>query len=198
MCPQSRNDSIQIVPPTDPPLSAEQRAMQCRLAGTNIHEKTFLATDYLNHFNEVIMLLEMLPDMPEMLDEIALWAPKSYTDHFRESGFKDGALAIEAYECAPTVYRNAFDHHVAALNAVILDTIAALGRDGGTSEAMHRILEPRMAQAHALLEMLSGIIHGSTTTLDQSDVDRTFEAGEEADDGDGRASDQAAIDALFD
>ncbi len=172
--------------------------MQCRLAGTNIHSRTFLATDYLNHFNEVIMLLEMLPDMPEMLDEIALWTPRSYTEHFRKSGFKDGALAIEAYECAPTIYRHAFDHNVAALDAVLLDTIATLGRDGQTTEAIERILEPRMAQAHALLEMLSGIIHGATTTLDQSDVDRAFETGDELGDDETGASDQAAIDALFD
>ena len=172
--------------------------MQCRLAGTNIHGKTFLATDYLNHFNEVIMLLEMLPDMPEMLDEIALWAPKSYTDHFRESGFKDGALAIEAYECAPPIYRHAFDFHVAALNTVILDTIAALGRGEQRAEVIRRILEPRMAQAHGLLDRLSGVIHGSTTTLDQSDVDRTFEGEDGASDGDGDAGDQSAIDALFD
>src|SRR3546814_1723486 len=33
--------------------------------GKNINQNTLLATDYLNHFNEIIMLLEMLPSMPE-------------------------------------------------------------------------------------------------------------------------------------
>ena len=41
-----------------------------RLQGTNINVNTLLATDYLNHFNEVIMLIEMLPDMPDMLEDV--------------------------------------------------------------------------------------------------------------------------------
>ena len=35
--------------------------------GTTINSQTLLATDYLNHFNEVVMLLEMIPDMPDMM-----------------------------------------------------------------------------------------------------------------------------------
>ena len=30
--------------------------------GSNINEETLLATDYLNHFNEAIMLLELVTD----------------------------------------------------------------------------------------------------------------------------------------
>jgi len=36
-----------------------------RVAGKNINEKTLLATDYLNHFNEIIMLIELVPDLVE-------------------------------------------------------------------------------------------------------------------------------------
>ena len=39
-----------------------------RLEGSNINPNTFLATDYLNHFNELVMFLEMIPDMPDMLE----------------------------------------------------------------------------------------------------------------------------------
>ena len=36
-----------------------------KLAGeANLDDKTLLATDYLNHFNEVVILLQMVPDMP--------------------------------------------------------------------------------------------------------------------------------------
>ncbi|MDP6344006.1 MAG: hypothetical protein QF491_10780, partial [Alphaproteobacteria bacterium] len=63
-----------------------------RLAGTNVNQDTFLATDYLNHFNEIVMLLEMVPDMPEILDEAKEWQPKSYAAHFRDSGLSDAEL----------------------------------------------------------------------------------------------------------
>jgi hypothetical protein len=52
-------------------------AMRTRIAGTNINAQTLLATDYLNHFNEIAMLLEMVPDMNDMLDEAKAWQPKS-------------------------------------------------------------------------------------------------------------------------
>lgn len=77
--------------------------------GKNINPETLLATDYLNHFNEVIMLLEMTPDMPECFEDIKAWAPKGYEQHFRDSGFAEKELAILAYRHSPSQYRTAFD-----------------------------------------------------------------------------------------
>ena len=60
----------------------EFKRYQERVRGTNISEQTLLATDYLNHFNEIVMLLEMLADIPECFEDAKAWAPKSYPDHF--------------------------------------------------------------------------------------------------------------------
>ena len=49
-----------------------------RLAAANINPKTGLASDYLNHFNEAIMLLEMLASCPECVDDFRAWKPMSY------------------------------------------------------------------------------------------------------------------------
>ena len=54
-----------------------------RLADANINPLTGLATDYLNHFNEAIMLLEMLSSCPECRDDFLVWRPMSYREHFR-------------------------------------------------------------------------------------------------------------------
>ncbi|MFQ5347557.1 MAG: hypothetical protein ACE5ED_06900 [Rhodothalassiaceae bacterium] len=143
------------------------------------------------------MLLEMLPEMPEMIGEVLLWRPKSYPDHFRDSGFKDGALAIEAYERAPGRYRRAFDYHVAALDALILEAVAALQSCASDGAGMRCILERDLARARRILETLSGIIHGATTSLAQDDVDRAFADASEGAEADSD-NDQAAIDALFD
>ena len=62
-------------------------ALRARLIGTNINEKTLLATDYLNHFNELVMVLDLIPDMPECLEDARGWMPKSYEDHFADSQF---------------------------------------------------------------------------------------------------------------
>src|SRR5262245_28249336 len=56
-------------------LDAAERDQMLRDA--NINPRTGLATDYLNHFNEAIMLLEMIPDMPECADDFLEWRPLS-------------------------------------------------------------------------------------------------------------------------
>ena len=65
--------------PTDhaPPAGLEGEARAAQLRAANINPRTGLATDYLNHFNEAIMLLEMIPDMPECAEEFLAWHPRS-------------------------------------------------------------------------------------------------------------------------
>jgi len=71
---QARNDHMM------PMGLDEDRAAELRAA--NINPRTGLATDYLNHFNEAIMLLEMIPDMPECSGDFLEWRPLSYAEHF--------------------------------------------------------------------------------------------------------------------
>ena len=70
--------------------------MSRRAEGTNVNPQTLLATDYLNHFNEIVMLLEMLPDLPDCLEDVQAWRPKSYAEHFTASAVADRELAILA------------------------------------------------------------------------------------------------------
>ena len=90
-----------------------------RIKGTNINEVSFLATDYLNHFNEIVMILDMIPDMTDLLEEARAWQPKSYKDHFRDSAFTERDLAIEAYDAAPAEYREMFEETVHCLNRLV-------------------------------------------------------------------------------
>ena len=53
-----------------------------RLIEANINPVTGLATDYLNHFNEAIMMLELIPAMPECVDDLMGWRVMSYCEHF--------------------------------------------------------------------------------------------------------------------
>jgi hypothetical protein len=94
-------------------LEEEARAAQLRAA--NINPRTGLATDYLNHFNEAIMLLEMIPDMPECAEEFLQWQPRSYREHFAASNFRARELAIEAYDSANPDIRTEFDNITGAI-----------------------------------------------------------------------------------
>ena len=53
---------------------------RARLIEANINPITGLATDYLNHFNEAIMMLELAMQMPERIDDFCAWRPLSYCE----------------------------------------------------------------------------------------------------------------------
>jgi len=103
-------------------------ARAARLRAANINPRTGLATDYLNHFNEAVMLLEMIPDIPECADDFLGWRPLSYSEHFTASNFKARDLAIEAYETANADIRAEFDKIVNSMTSILTAVGAAMGQ----------------------------------------------------------------------
>ena len=145
-----------------------------RVQGTNISAQTLLATDYLNHFNEIVMLLDMLPDMPDMIEECKLWQPKSYKDHFADSTFRDKQLAVEAYDRVPSVYRLPFEETIGQLNKLITEGVDRIDGEiagGAASDQVQDTCRVIARAAQALMDCASSIIHGSATTMAQSEID---------------------------
>lgn len=135
--------------------------LRAQLANTPIHPKSLLATDYLNHFNEPAMLLDILADCPESLEDLAAWKPLSYADHFRASGLSYSELAIEAYRLAPAEFRIGFELVVAEMNALVTCAIrqAADAIETGDQSAFATIA----AESRRLQELVAeagGIIQG--------------------------------------
>ena len=104
----------------------ETAAGDARLCGANINPDTGLATDYLNHFNEAIMLLDMLRDCPDSLDDFLAWRPMSYCEHFAKSRFKGRDLAIAAYNAAEPGLREFLDALAVTMTVVLETTRAAI------------------------------------------------------------------------
>lgn len=150
-----------------------------RVEGTLINPSTLLATDYLNHFNEVQMLLEMVPDMPEMLEDCKAWQPKSYPQHFLDCSLSYGALAAEAYEHVPHPFRAPFEDTIARMDQIILTTVADLESalsNGEPAEAMRERVTSTMTLLQALNQLASDIIHGASSALDQANIDKILAA----------------------
>lgn len=149
-------------------------AYRAKVAGTNISAQTLLATDYLNHFNEIIMLLEMVPDMPDCLDEAKEWQPKGYQDHFRDSTFSDRELAIEAYAHVPSKFRKPFEDILAQMNQHVFETIDRLQKiidEGGHEEMLKDAARIGSRNVQLLMDRASAVIHGSDRAMDQSEID---------------------------
>lgn len=170
-----------------------------RCMGTNVNEQTLLATDYLNHFNELVMTLEMLGDMPELLEEAKMWAPKDYKDHFRDSTIADKELAVEAYDHAPPKFKEPFEQNIEKINHLILTSVDRLEKDIMTGDMeLVRINASALSKViQRIMDMCSANIHGSETTMDQEEIDNIIGAEPEAA-SEPAGNAQADIDALFD
>src|SRR5260370_30863944 len=148
-------------------VGGNDRARAPELRAANINPRTGLATDYLNHFNEAIMLLEMIPDMPECADDFLSWHPLSYAEHFTASHFKARDLAIEAYESAYANVRAEFDNITAAMTS-ILTAVSAAMREAKQDKTRSTLAEQATAWVKPLVALAGGIINGR---CDATDVD---------------------------
>jgi hypothetical protein len=144
----------------------EAAAWAERLRVANINPRTGLATDYLNHFNEAVMLLEMVPDMPECTEDFLTWTPLTYAEHFTASNFKARDLAIEAYESANEHIRVEFDNITGAMTS-ILTAVGAAMREVRQDKTRARLAEQATGWVKPLVALAGGIINGGA----EADID---------------------------
>lgn len=144
-----------------------------RVAGLNINSKTLLATDYANHFNEIVMLIEMLPDMPDMIEDCREWSPKSYQQHFVDVNFPDHEIVVEAYENIPTIYRTRFERTVGQMDTLVLTGLDEIQKaiDSGDQEFLQRRCQAVHSALQKLMVVMNGLIHGNGTTMAQGEID---------------------------
>jgi hypothetical protein len=145
------------------------------LAQANIMPATGLATDYLNVFNEAIMLFGLLPEMPDMIEELLVWQPLTYPQHFIRTGFAAKELAILAYENAAPELKEPFDALADAAATLVAHAITTAH---GLIDQPHALAEFVM-QTNPLLqsaiETLDGMIHGGHVGGAQDDIDALFD-----------------------
>ena len=125
-----------------------------------------LATGYLNHFNEAVMLLEMIPDMPECAEDFLGWQPLSYCEHFTASNFRARDLAIEAYDSADQGIRAEFDSLTSAMTS-ILTAVGSAMREVEKDTTRVRLAEQATLWVKPLIAACGGIINGGA----EADVD---------------------------
>jgi hypothetical protein len=157
------------------PDAQESRAAQ--LARANINPVTGLATDYLNHFNEAIMLLEMLESCPECVEDFRAWKPMSYREHFTQPHYKHRSIAIDAYETADPTARHYLDTLADAMTDVLQATSKAFAT-GLSPRAATQLADRTAAWLRPLVARAAAVINGET-------------------DADAASSPQAAIDRLM-
>jgi hypothetical protein len=152
--------------PTRRPVGPDD-ARAAALRAANINPRTGLATDYLNHFNEAIMLLEMIPDMPESAEDFMSWRPLTYAEHFTASHFRARDLAIEAYESADPTTRAEFDNITSTMTSILTAVSTAMGKVR-RDKTRAKLAEQATIWVKPLVALAGGIINGGT----EADIER--------------------------
>src|SRR6202166_122533 len=146
--------------------AADNSARAVELRAANINPRTGLATDYLNHFNEAVMLLEMVPDMPECAEDFLDWHSLSYAEHFTASNFKARDLAISAYDSADPAIRAEFDNITSAMTS-ILTAVGSAMREVRQYKTRATLAEQATGWVKPLVALAGSIINGGA----EADVD---------------------------
>jgi hypothetical protein len=154
--------TIALTQPASRPLpDAPESLCPERLAKANINPATRLATDYLNHFNEAIMLLDLVSSVPDCLDDLVAWKPMSYQDHFAASNFKDRELALLAWEFADPAARKDLESLADAMTAILLTARDAMIVDGLAVEESSYAADTA-AQLRPMVERAGALINGKS------------------------------------
>ena len=158
--------SLFVSPTPLPACPDPDEARAAALKAANINPRTGLATDYLNHFNEAVMLLEMIPDMPECSEEFLAWCPLSYCEHFMASNFRARDLAISAYEAADPEIRTEFEQITDTMTS-ILSAVGAAMREANKDTTRAKLAEQAIGWLKPLVSAAGGVINGGF----EADVD---------------------------
>ncbi len=163
--PQPKSTTDDERGPADTRSAVEMIARARRLLEANINPRTGLATDYLNHFNEAVMLLDMIPDIPESVDDFLGWQPLSYREHFTASNFTARELAISAYESSDPAVRAEFDNITTTMTS-ILTTVGAAMRQARHVETRAVLAEQAAGWVKPLVTLAGSIINGGNNAGD--------------------------------
>lgn len=127
---------------------------------SGVNPATGLASDYLNHFYEPLLLLEHVGDDPDLLDDLAAWSPNSYIGHFGQSGRSDLHSVLAAYRNAQPVVRRRLDNiasEAGQATATALQGLVHTARDGGN---ISKVAQSLAQMLRRYIHMLDSIIHG--------------------------------------
>ena len=156
--------------------SSEIRASRQR-AEAIVNPASGLANDYLNLFNEIVMLIEQLPTMPELIDDILRWRPISYQDYFARSILPGRATAIEAYAALDAGFRRDFEAVVADLDRRAVGAVVAIRRQyKATSivspDSMGQLCSRAGENLREVLVKATNLVNYGTRVAQESEQDR--------------------------
>lgn len=118
-----------------------------------------LCSDYLNHFNEALMLLELASEQPDGAGDLASWRPRTYREHFVNSRLPQRESALAAYEQADPATLRRLQAVCGVMTAAITAARTAL-QTNASPAAKAALARQAAARLRPLLARAGAIMHG--------------------------------------
>lgn len=129
-----------------------------------------LANDYLNHFNEAVMIIEQLPNMPDLMEDLLSWRPITYDDYFTLSNLPGREAAREAYAKLEVNFRRQFEDVVAELDHLATGCVVSIRRQlrNGDHDKLVTLCEKSAASLREVLKRASSIVNRGAHEADEN------------------------------
>jgi hypothetical protein len=122
----------------------------CERALSIVNPTTGLANDYLNVFNEILLLIEFLPSMPEMAEEALAWQPRSYCEYFEKSSIPGARYALQSYGRVDPEVRLKFESILARLTQIVVEAQQTLAMESAGPDFPDSIVKSCEETAEAM------------------------------------------------
>jgi hypothetical protein len=141
-----------------------------------------LSTDFLNRYNEALMLIEMATMDDGVLADLQTWRSLSYREHFAASSLRVAASALAAYDQVDPARAKAFEEACQSMDRLIQALTALLSEQPrpadvptivmGASEAVRRLIAGLTQFINANGEIDIGLFDDKSV---QTEIDRLLE-----------------------
>ncbi|MGL4728536.1 MAG: hypothetical protein ACRCWO_07250 [Bosea sp. (in: a-proteobacteria)] len=141
-------------------------------------ETGHLSTDYLNRYNEALMLIEMASMDPTIVEDLAAWRPLGYVAHFENAGLRCGPGAIAAYQCLTPLSRQAFEHLCSGMDRLVMSVVNALNALKAPEDAVF-VVDIAVSSFKSLLSRATAFINTggdlASVAFDESELQSTVD-----------------------
>ncbi|MGL4974111.1 MAG: hypothetical protein ACRC56_02365 [Bosea sp. (in: a-proteobacteria)] len=117
-----------------------------------------LSTDYLNHYGEALMLIEMAVMDLSVIEDLRAWRPKSYREHFATSSLRCAPGALQAYGQLDRTQIGAFESLCSAMNRLV-DTVLLVLNEATTPGDAAMVVDVAAAAFRSLLARATAFIN---------------------------------------
>lgn len=84
-----------------------------------INPASGIANDYLNIFNEILLLIENMPVLlPEMIADLKQWKSVGYREYFENSPLPGSGKALAVYDSIDPSFRARFEEQIARVSEI--------------------------------------------------------------------------------